>query len=148
MAPILTCESNNRRGLGGTAFFGRLNICYKPSVSITSGKLEYGFHIFNYRLDAQRRALSKILSPIHTMKLRRLVYFSGGGDILQEQARLEEAYNFIRGEIFPRWDKRGGWTIILKKDLPCQGLCNRKLRRIEIQRIIPIKGSLSAVLQT
>jgi hypothetical protein len=45
---LLTCESNNRRGLGGTAFFGRLNICYEPSVSDTSKKRGFDFHMFTW----------------------------------------------------------------------------------------------------
>jgi hypothetical protein len=65
---------------------------------------------------------------------------------LHKRAKLGRAYDFIRKEIFPRWDKRKEWTIKLVKDLPSQGVCNQKSRCIEIQRETPIRGSLFLLL--
>ncbi len=44
--------------------------------------------------------------------------------------RLEGAFEYIRKTYFPRWDKKGQWTISYKDNLPSTGWCDIKNKAI------------------
>lgn len=44
--------------------------------------------------------------------------------------RLQTAFEYIRKTYFPRWDKKGQWTVSYKGDLPSTGSCDIKNKAI------------------
>ena len=59
------------------------------------------------------------------------------------RSEIIQAYEFIRKEFFPRWDKKKEWSIRLRRDLPSLGLCSLEQKRIEIQSKRPVEMPLS-----
>lgn len=47
-----------------------------------------------------------------------------------EDRELQERFNFVKDEFFPRWKDRNNWIIKIDKDLPCFGRCSTASKTI------------------
>ena len=52
---------------------------------------------------------------------------------MKDKIRLKEAFEYIHGIFFPRWDRYNQWKVQLVPDLLVQGLYDRKTKTIMLQ---------------
>jgi hypothetical protein len=66
--------------------------------------------------------------------------------MMNEEANLKSAYQYIRKEYFPLWDKKCQWRIKLDKNDPREGLCDLENKEITISSIPESETDLHLLL--
>jgi len=64
----------------------------------------------------------------------------------RKQKILFECFKGVKSEYFPRWDKKGEWSVIVDDDMVFEGLCDKEKKIISIKPNHTKDNKLSQVL--
>ena len=65
---------------------------------------------------------------------------------MNDEIKLQKAFEYIREIFFPRWDKKHQWIIRLDPDFPSIGCCDQEMKVIYIQCIFEDEDEFHSVL--
>lgn len=63
-----------------------------------------------------------------------------------EDEELQERFNFVKDEFFPRWRGRNNWTIKIDKNLPCLGRCSLASKTIAFSNLPSNENEILALI--